>query len=306
MGDPMDRVSLLARKLRAYRAGDGAGVHGRMTQEQLAERLDLSPETIGKYERSASYVRGDLEARLVERLGWSAADVAACRADWEAHHLRPRQSGYRLMDEAAFGSVFGSDWEAFFRVMIAVLDEEVPDVADDFAGEADLWVPIISRFPRHGGVVLKGDTFVGHWGLQFLSDVDAERFRARTLNESDLSADRLRRPLLPGLYYGYCPVVVLVKGHEAAAPLLLSSFQSFLLELTERGVLLRGIGAVSVSAGGRQFCEDLGFECLGRHLREPDYHVWELSGAQIPGSLFGRGNAVVRQAYEAAFRGAQP
>ena len=94
---PMTEPSLLARKLRAHRARGGKS--GRMTQEELAELLDVSVDAIGKYERSVSFVRGDLEHRLIERLGWSLADVADCRTDWEANHLHPRQSRYRLLDE---------------------------------------------------------------------------------------------------------------------------------------------------------------------------------------------------------------
>ena len=60
----MDNTSLFARKLRAYRTS--AGAHGRLTQEALAERLGVSVEAVGKYERSLSYIRGDLEPRLAD------------------------------------------------------------------------------------------------------------------------------------------------------------------------------------------------------------------------------------------------
>ena len=53
-----DQPSLLAQKLRDHRARQGR--HGRMTQEELAEALGVSVDAIGKYERSRSYLRGDL------------------------------------------------------------------------------------------------------------------------------------------------------------------------------------------------------------------------------------------------------
>ena len=90
-------TSLFARKLRAHRAGHGR--HGRMTQEALAELLDVSVDAVSKYERSLSYIRGDLEHRLTERLGWGMEDVLACREDWEAGRSRPSGPSHRLLSE---------------------------------------------------------------------------------------------------------------------------------------------------------------------------------------------------------------
>ena len=75
-------TSPFARHLRAWR--EATGQHGRMTQEGLADLLGVSVDAIGKYERSVSFIRGDLEHRLVERLGWSRDEVLACREDWLA------------------------------------------------------------------------------------------------------------------------------------------------------------------------------------------------------------------------------
>lgn len=55
-------TSLFAQKLRSHRIGSGR--HGRMTQEELAMILNVSVDAISKYERSLSYIRGDLEYQL--------------------------------------------------------------------------------------------------------------------------------------------------------------------------------------------------------------------------------------------------
>ena len=68
-----ERTSLFAQKLRAYRIGRAG--HGRMTQEELAAALDVSVDAISKYERSLSYIRGDLENRLAGNLNLSFSYV---------------------------------------------------------------------------------------------------------------------------------------------------------------------------------------------------------------------------------------
>ena len=93
-----------ARKLKALRQQHG------WTQEELAELLDVSPDAIGKYERSLSYIRGDLEPRLIERLGWSRDEVIACREDWEARQSGTGAARYRLLDGPTVDEVYGGSW----------------------------------------------------------------------------------------------------------------------------------------------------------------------------------------------------
>lgn len=100
--------SLFARKLRNWRARNGE--HGRVTQEALAETLDVSVDAIGKYERSVSFIRGDLEHRLSERLGWSRDEILACREDWEARHIGKAKTGYQVLDDAVVDEMFSGSW----------------------------------------------------------------------------------------------------------------------------------------------------------------------------------------------------
>ena len=295
-----DRMSLFARMLRAHRSGAGATVQGRMTQEQLAERLCVSVEAVSKYERSLSYVRGDIEARLIEGLGWSAADVAACRQDWVAHHLRPRQAGYRLLSAEEAEREFGGSRAEVARAIMRLIEREMPEIPNGFGTDDDIWVPILTRFFNHGALVAQGAELVAHSGILFLDEEDSAHFRACAFDETAMSAERLVRPILPGAYYGYCPVVVIARGHEAAAPLLLRSVQRFLEDLAERGVVLEGLGAAAVSAEGRQLCRQMGFERLGPHRAARDCEVWELPGRAIPGSILGRRSPSMAEVYRAA------
>ncbi len=86
-------TSLFAQKLRYHRI-DSVG-HGRVTQEELAVKLNVSVDAIGKYELSLSYIHGDLEYQLQEKLGWSLEDVVACREDWEVG--RAQHSGLPIV-----------------------------------------------------------------------------------------------------------------------------------------------------------------------------------------------------------------
>jgi hypothetical protein len=121
--------------------------------------------------------------------------------------------------------------------------------------------------------------------------------------ESGLSVDRIHRPILPGRYYGYCTTLVLARGHEAASTLLLSSFVAFLERLAERDVFVDGIGTTSVSPGGAQVCRDLGMVYLGGHEADPSLGIWELPGAAIAGSIFGRRSRAVRRLYATEYPG---
>ena len=295
----MTEPSLLARRLRDHRAR--AGTRGRMTQEELADLLDVSVDAIGKYERSVSFVRGDLEHRLIERLGWSPADVADCRSDWEANHLHPRQSRYRLLDEAAVAEHFSGSMEAISTALLDVADESMAGLPQDFSAFEGPWSDFNFAFPNQWSAVLQDGEIVAKWVLAFLNSEDEARFRAGELIESELSAERMRRPILPGRYFGYCPALVVKPGHEGASGLLLSSFVDFLEDLASRDILLNGIGAISVSVAGAQISRDLGMEHLGNHASEPSFGIWELKGSALPSSIFGRRSTTLRLRYEAAF-----
>ena len=272
-----------------------------MTQEDLAGILEVSVDAVGKYERSVSYPRGDLEHRLVERLGWSREDVRACREDWDVRRHRPRGDGYRLLDENLLGQHFGGSWTEAARATVGFSASHMPDLPQPFEADLGIFVPISVAFPDHWASVMGQGRIVATWALPFLLPDDVERFRSRTFMESNLSHERFHRPLLPGRYFGYCTSLVVARGHEAASALLVSSFVAFLEVLADRGVLLEGIGTTSVSANGAQLCRDLGMEYLGCHRVAPSFGVWELPGSAIAGSIFGRRSLMVRRLYTTEF-----
>ncbi len=292
-------MSLFARKLRDWRALNGT--HGRMTQEELAERLGISVDAVGKYERSVSFIRGDLEHRLADRLGWERDDILACRADWDARQRLPRRTGYQLLDKAALDSVFGGSWSAVVSAIIDFSDHEFGPLPSDLAVVSNIYQPVYEAMPDQVGVVILDGRIVAKWALPLLTPEDEMLFRDCRYLESTLSPDRIRRPLLPGSYFGYCPGLIIAPGHEAAAPLLLSSFVRMLEALAERGILLHGIGSISVSASGAQISRDLGMERLGDHRVYSDYGVWELPGKAVAGSILARRSPILRRRYAEMF-----
>jgi hypothetical protein len=290
--------TLFARRLRDFRGSSGA--HGRLTQEQLAEMLGVSVDAIGKYERSLSYIRGDLEHRLSEQLGWSREEVLACREDWES---RARQSGsrYRVMDNAAPDAIFGGSLETAISANLALATRLLGDLPDQLEVNRDVFAGSMAAFPENWTSVLSGGEMVASWSLIFLLPEDVALFRRGALDETTLTSDRLRRAILPGRFFGYCPGLLVAPGHEAVSHLLLQSFVGFLEDTARRGVILDGIGTISVSEGGAQVCRDLGMVRLCDHVLSPSYGCWELPGAGIPASIFGRRSRLVRRAYSEAF-----
>ena len=295
----MATASLFARKLRAWRAT--AGRNGRMTQEALAEMLGVSVDAIGKYERSVSFIRGDLEPRLSDALGWSREDILACREDWEIRQHARHGRGYRLLDQSVLDEAFGGSLEAAIVSGLDMADAEFGELPEAFAPSRATFVPMYMAVRDHWAMVLEGDRIVAKWALPFLLPEDEALFRAGEYRESDMKVDRLRRALLPGEYFGYCPALVVRAGHEAASPLLLSSFVTFLEGLARRDIYLGGIGTVSCTAAGAQVCRELGMTYLGGHKIQADFGVWVLEGAAIAGSVFGRRSPSLRRRYDEAF-----
>ena len=293
-----ERTSLFAQKLRAYRIGRAG--HGRMTQEELAAALDVSVDAISKYERSLSYIRGDLENRLMDVLGWSREDIIACREDWEAH--RPRQSGprYQLLKNQEILKEFGDSATAVIRAVATMETEGSHDWPSGFSAGDTIWRDIQRTPAIMGPYVMNGSDMVGHVGLIFPGTALEESFRARTFDEGKLSPDLLKRPLLPGTYFAYCPAIYVATGHEQVARILLSGFVEILEDLAEREVFIREIGAIAVNALGKQLCDDLGLRFIGQHATYPEFGVWSLSGEKIASSILGRRSAKLRQAYQTA------
>ena len=295
-----DDSSLFARKLRAHRAVTGQ--HGRMTQEMLAQALGVSVDAIGKYERSVSFIRGDLESRLAERLGWGQDTIRACREDWDDRKRGDaHDSRYRLLDDTLVDRFFAGSYPRALQAMIRMVDGELGALPEEISPNEDIFVPIYDAFRNQWCAVMSDDRIVAKWSVNILIPEDEAAFRSGTLMESELSPDRIRAPILPGTYFGYCPALVIVRGHEAASPLVLSSFVAMLEDLARRDVLLHGIGALTCSAAGAQLCRDLNMTRLGEHALGPGFEVWELTGQAIANSVFARRSALVARAYGQAF-----
>ena len=294
-----ENPSLFAQKLRDWRLKNG--IHGRVTQEQLAGILDVSVDAIGKYERSVSFIRGDLEHRLAECLGWTRDEILACREDWESRYLGKAKEGYRVLDDALVREHFDGSWTKAIIAMIEYVERELGEMPDELAANVDVFLKLYEDFRDTWAVILKDGKFVAKWGVLLLRRPEEDEFRQGRLMESQLTVESIHRPLLPGTCFGYCPALVVSKGHEAASTLLLSSFVQHLEDLARRDILLHGIGSISVSAGGAQICRDLGMVSHGAHCLNPDYEIWEMTGATIAKSIFARRSPLLRRCYSEAF-----
>ena len=292
--------SLFAEKLRAWRTRHGR--HGRVSQQALAEILGVSVDAIGKYERSLSFIRGDLEHRLSDRLGWSQHEILSCREDWQSRrNPRPNKS-YRLLDETGVQTLFDGSWSKAIHAMIAIADTELGRLPNELSANQAVFHPIYDTYRRHWAAVTYDDQIVAKWSLLLLNAENEAQFKAGRLNESELSVDGIRRPILPGTYFGYCPALIICRDHEPAAPLLLASFIRLLEDFAARGVLLSGLGAITCSTSGAQLSDGLGMVRLCDYYLDADYGVWELAGADISTSLLGRRSAKLCQHYTNAFR----
>lgn len=285
--------SIFAEKLRSYRACNGT--HGRMSQEQLAELLGLSVDAISKYERSLSYIRGDLEHRLIEKLGWTRDEVVACREDWENRAGGSRAS-YRVLREHEVALEYGSIEFADAAVQALEL-ESAHEFPDGFSACDPIWAKILQDGAMSGVYVMFGDELAAHISLIFLDDVLEAKFRECRLVEAEFSLEALRRPVLPGDYFGYCAGVYIAQGHQKSALPLLNGFVKVLEDLAEREVFLMDLAAIAASPIGHQLCKDLSFQFIGPHVNGTGLEFWHLAGVNMPNSLFSRRSPVLKKAY---------
>jgi hypothetical protein len=278
------KQSLFAQKLKAWRASHGD--HGRVTQDGLADLLGVSVDAIGKYERSVSFIRGDLEHRLSDRLGWSRNEIIACREDWELRHHAPDQSSYRIVDQQAVDDLFDGSWDNLVDAMNTMASAQFDSLQIDCGINRSVFDPIYAHYRNQWRAVERDGKIVAKWVMLTLFDQDEELLKARKLDENNLTLDRVCQPILPGTYYGYCPAVVVCPGHESASTLLISSFVDYLEELATSGVLFHGLGTVAVSRGGERICKGIGMDYLGQYEDTGGFSVWNLTGAGIARSIF--------------------
>ena len=288
-------TSLFAQKLRSHRIG--CGEHGRMTQEELAASLDVSVDDISNYERSLSYLRGDIEYKLVEKLGWSRETVLACREDWEAGRPALQASAYRLLNNLEVLDEFDGSASAVTQAVATMETEGSNGLPSGFSASDTIWRDIQNEGRLSGPYVMQGSVLVGHVGLIFPGSALEERFHECRFDEGEVTPELLKRPILPGEYFAYCPAIYIAQGHEAAARLLLSGFVTELEGLARREIFIREMGAISVNALGRQLCEDIGLRFLGNHERYPDFGIWIIPGHEIATSILGRRSLKLRRAY---------
>jgi len=107
--------------------------------------LNVSVDAISKYERSLSYIRGDLEYQLQEKLGWSLEDVVACRADWEAGRPQHSGSAYRLLNNQEVLSEFGGSSSAVTEAVACMEVDHGDGLPSGFSAADTVWRDIQNR-----------------------------------------------------------------------------------------------------------------------------------------------------------------
>lgn len=95
---------------------------------------------------------------------------------------------------------------------------------DGFSACDPIWAEILKNGAMSGVYVMVGDELAAHISLVFLDEDLEARFRECRLVEAEFSLGALRRPVLPGNYFGYCAGVYIAHGHQKSAHHLLNGF----------------------------------------------------------------------------------
>jgi transcriptional regulator with XRE-family HTH domain len=154
-----------------------------MTQEELAEMLGVNVDAIEKYERSVSFIRGDLERRLSDRPGWSSDVIVRCRLDWQTRQRRPLKKPYRILDDTLVEEILDGSWRDASLASVEMAGAELGVLPQEFGADADVFAPNYETFRDHWGAIMCKNLMVAKWTLPFLLPEDEVLFKAGRLIE---------------------------------------------------------------------------------------------------------------------------
>lgn len=139
--------------------------------------------------------------------------------------------------------------------------------------------------------------------------LDKEHFDA-VLNgkvvEAEITLKMAQRPLMQGNYFAFLSVFAIEKTgmQNEGFRMLLDALQSTVEKFTTDGVYFEEICTTAFSSEGKNFCDKLGMNMVGRHPRAGDADladIYRLAGAEVPQSYFGKKADQVAESYREQF-----
>ena len=274
-----------------------------ITQSHLAEKVNVSDNTVSSWVQDKSLPDKESRPALQELFGWSDGKFLMLLEDWHLNVGGDRRCRIAGPDFVAWK--YGGDYELLLEEIIALDEETIEGSVGEHEGSPAQWAPIFKNNPDTWRLLVRDGKIVGYWQFHCLKKEVYDHVANGQLTDSELTLDMIVFPEVEGKYYAHLPVVTTlpeVRGIQSMR-LITSSLAESIRRFAVYDVLFEALVAVAFTAPGQQLCEKLGLSYKMDHPKREDTQIgriYEIRGQDVPSSYWGR-DTVVRDKYSAAF-----
>jgi DNA-binding winged helix-turn-helix (wHTH) protein len=200
--------------------------------------------------------------------------------------------GYRFVATVTRGSTVDfevEDWDGMRRRGFSVADttqifyqldfQNLEGLTESSAGTLDQWVQVSENNPEGRAYLLADGQPVGYWHFEFVDPELYEHIRAGQMEETELTADKVCRAILPGRYNIYIVCFLIDKGFRVlpARRLLYESFINRAAELRSKGIEIDRVCTNAFTPEGVSLCRSFGLREVCQHKTDGVIYEGRLS-----------------------------
>lgn len=296
--ESVDMGSKLSAAIRA-----GMTIKG-INQTRLARDLNVSNNTVSRWVKDVHLPDKESLWSVASYFGWDEPKLSGLIEDWYENGHGGKN--YRIAGHEFVSSKYGGNYEAFLTDIIALDEAVIAGISQEHEGTPSQWAPIFFHSPYTWRLIISGDEIVGYWQFVCLKDEYYAGVLEGSIVDSEITIDMIDFPVVEGSYKGYIPVIA-VRAQDRGATtlsLLTETLGKTLADFAKNEILFEDFCATAFSFEGRRLCEIIGMKYQKRHPRAADGEladIFQIQGAEIARSFFGKKYPVIRRMYQTKF-----